>query len=183
LGRHTFIAIKVPSHIQTILSNWAAHFQEQIPLKSWTDQEDYHITLSFLGETADSQIEQLSQELNEAVQHHTPFQLFLDGIGTFGRETTPRVLWAGVDRENRLVQLQKGVYQACKHSGFQWDNRPYRPHITLGKKWAGTEPVSSDFLNFELEDNRTNWLVEEIALYEIRPNQLPRYHPMHVFKL
>ena len=49
------------------------------------------------------------------------FELTLDEIGTFGKPEQPRILWAGVEFEQRLFDVQAKVYQACLDVGFSLD--------------------------------------------------------------
>ncbi|MGR5883284.1 2'-5' RNA ligase family protein [Bacillus cereus] len=47
---HYFVAITLPNHIKEMLYNYKEDMQEELQFRSWVHKEDYHITLSFLGE-------------------------------------------------------------------------------------------------------------------------------------
>jgi RNA 2',3'-cyclic 3'-phosphodiesterase len=184
LMSHIFIGIQVPNAIGVTLNDWSEKFRKQIPLKQWTHQEDLHITLAFLGDMKQGDFSQLKEALTKISQTAPSFQLKINGAGFFGNPKTPRVLWAGLQKEAPLFELQKQIYEACIAAGYNLDKRPYRPHITLGKKWGGTEPVAIDLEDTkEQEDNELSWLVKDFVIFEIHPNLSPRYKPIERYLL
>ena len=56
----------------------------------------------------------------------------MHGAGTFGRSSSPRVLWLGVDGEVRaLASLQRDVAGELEAIGFPREERAFSPHLTL----------------------------------------------------
>ncbi len=70
-----------------------------------------------------------------AFRRRRPFELSFQGVGAFPDWSIPRVLWAGrCDGQRRLIDLAHGVEAATVQAGFApWD-RPFRPHLTLGRR-------------------------------------------------
>jgi 2'-5' RNA ligase len=180
---HIFAGLKVPEHITMKLKKWSDYYESKIPLKQWTHPEDYHITLAFLGSAEKGQLDQLKKSLTEIALESQRFSLNVEGIGSFGRPKTPRVLWVGLHKEIQLFDLQKKVQLACIAAGYHLDERSYNPHITLGKKWEGSTPVELDNKNNELTHGELAWSVEDFRIFEIHPQKSPKYNTAEIYTL
>jgi RNA 2',3'-cyclic 3'-phosphodiesterase len=67
----------------------------------WSDAADFHLTLAFLGEVSEHHIQDLI-DIGRSVR--TPsFRLELESVGLFSSRGRPRVLWAGVHKEEKRV--------------------------------------------------------------------------------
>jgi 2'-5' RNA ligase len=62
-----------------------------------------------------------------------PFEIVFEGIGFFPNAKSPRVFWAGVKAGAELLQLAKSVEDALLPLGFQAEDKPYHPHLTLAR--------------------------------------------------
>lgn len=172
---HYFLAILLPNEVKTSLSEWANRLQEfPFNYKEWVHEKDFHITLKFLGGVADKQLVELNQKLIKGTSDLTPFTIKGDNIGTFGSPKEPRVLWAGVSADETLFQTQSLVDQICFESGFTKENRPYRPHITIAKKWRGGTIDIEAFPSLPAEFFES-WTVSSFVLYQIHPSKKPKY--------
>ncbi|SDN03247.1 RNA 2',3'-cyclic phosphodiesterase [Sediminibacillus halophilus] len=178
---HYFIGIPLNERIQHQLKLVQEKLKRRPDLayKNWTHPQDMHITLKFLGPSPDSTIKELKRDLQQISQKHC-FSLDIKGIGHFGNPQEPRVVWAGVENASPLAALQKQVDGLCQTLGWSLENRPYRPHITLAKKWAGNKkvniPITEEFPFGNLE-------VERIHLYQIHPSQTPKYEAIETISL
>src|ERR1700761_1842034 len=92
----------------------------------WTASESWHITLQFLGNTAEyACIVARLRELRAAT-----IAVQMEGLGSFERAG---VFFAGVALTEELVALQRSVTTATGGCGFVPETRPYHPHITLAR--------------------------------------------------
>ncbi|WP_171016632.1 RNA 2',3'-cyclic phosphodiesterase [Pseudalkalibacillus caeni] len=184
-SHHYFIAIPPGKQIREIIEEWSLAFKEHFSYKVWVHKDDYHITLAFLGAATDPSLAQMKDNLSIALKKFTPFKLELKGTGGFGKPKTPRVLWAGVSEPDVLFSLQDEVKRACETTGFKLDERPYRPHITIAKKWDGAGEVSYDWMKDVTgeKENRFSWNVDKIVLYKIHRNKKPHYEAIFEFPL
>jgi 2'-5' RNA ligase len=109
----------------------------------WVEPENLHLTLKFLGEVPEEQIEAIVEALRAIAQATAPFPFTVKGVGGFPDLRRPRVLWVGVEPTPPLMRLQQIVEQAMERLGFPPEERAYHPHITLGrvKAMAGLEKV------------------------------------------
>lgn len=178
---HVFLAISLPPQVRQALHEQSRHIRGKLPYRTWPHPEDYHITLVFLGSADFGQIAELKQTVAPAVKRCSPFNIALNGIGTFGKKQQPRVLWAGVSAGRQLYDLQREVVRACRSAGFHPDERPYKPHITLAKKWTGQSTLDRTILT--RRPANVSWSVRDIVLYRIHPGKQPKYEPLKIFPL
>ena len=100
----------------------------------WIRSEGVHVTLKFLGEVPVKQLPQVKLAIQEAVVGHSPFELELSNIGTFGGREGLRIMWVGIAGDVlRLEALVRAVNAALAVVGFEPERRPFRPHLTLGR--------------------------------------------------
>ena len=97
---------------------------------------NHHITLVFLGNFPEDRIACFQKQAAEI--SFRPFSLILDHLGTFKKA---RVLWMGVSEVPRgLSRLHEQLNAALQSCGFEPEERKYRPHLTLFRKFTGKLP-------------------------------------------
>lgn len=100
----------------------------------WTAAGSAHITLQFIGEVEASQAEILKMALPAEVAKHSTTTLQTGRLGVFPNQRKPRVLWMGLDGEHEgLNRLQHDLGRLLLAQGFEIEERPFAPHITLGR--------------------------------------------------
>ena len=63
-----------------------------------------------------------------------PFQLRLSKIGAFPRLNYPRVIWVGIkEGAEESKKLASEIEKSLKEFGFPEEQRPFSPHLTLGR--------------------------------------------------
>lgn len=76
----------------------------------------------------------LTSALTRAVTGLAAFDAEVRGLGAFPAPTHPRVVWAGIaDGAPALVDVAGRVEVALAALGFPPDERPFSPHVTLGR--------------------------------------------------
>ncbi|KGP71220.1 RNA 2',3'-cyclic phosphodiesterase [Pontibacillus yanchengensis] len=175
MDAHYFIGISLPKEVSAHLSRWQREIKQHAEYKNWTNPEDLHITLKFLGATSEKKVKQLCNEL-VACGDVSPFSLNIEGFGFFGNPSSPRVIWAGVEKARSLLLLQERIEQVCSKLGFEKETRTYKPHITLAKKWQDSSSIHPE-LDAILKQK--DWLetfeVNTFTLFKIHPKQTPKY--------
>lgn len=95
--------------------------------------ENLHLTLRFLGDTDDVAFDRLLAALEDRVLP-APFLVRLGALGAFPNGRRASVLWLDVsDGADRLEGLHAAVEDACEVAGFDPEERPFRPHVTLSR--------------------------------------------------
>ena len=130
----TFIAIPLPNECQVLLDQMQQYLRACKADVRWVAIPSIHLTLKFLGEVDPEAIPKLNGMLSEACKSERRFELRLHGLGCFPNARNPRVIWCGIDGEtNSLSRLQHCVESSCAQVGFAPEDRPFRPHLTLGR--------------------------------------------------
>ena len=130
----TFIAIELGDEARNYLTRELRRLAQTLPHLRWVDSQTLHLTLSFLGELDDEQLDQATQATIDTAVNEKPFTLRIGSLGTFGPPRSPRVVWIGVtDNTPRLLALQKHLTALLAEQGFPPEDRPYSPHLTLAR--------------------------------------------------
>ncbi len=102
---------------------------------------------------------------------HTPFELEAAGLGCFGKEESPKILWAGgVSHEDELRELQRTLAQGLTNDGFTLQNPSFKPHITLSRFRAGAGSVA-ELIERYRSTRFGSWSVQDFALFDSTPGQ------------
>lgn len=96
---------------------------------NFTNKENLHLTLVFLGEVGKTG---LVIDAMDQVQA-PPFSLQIGGLGRFRRQGGD-IYWLGVRQTPGLLAAQSQLAQALRQRGFPVESRPYTPHLTLGRE-------------------------------------------------
>ncbi|GIO67862.1 MULTISPECIES: RNA 2',3'-cyclic phosphodiesterase [Paenibacillus] len=187
-----FIAVRLPDELKSVLERWREAHQHLYPFKKWTHREDYHITVQFLGDVEPERVPAIAEKLKSIASQFRPFELGFGKAGVFGAEASPRVLWAGViDYKNGLAELQEKVTDAMETLGFAKESRPYRPHITIARKYAGNQgfqlasmpPLLQQTAASEQGDDMATWIADEFVLFSTHLHEKPMYEILESFRM
>lgn len=100
----------------------------------WVAPENLHYTLKFLGDIAPDIVRPLGDSLTELALQTNPFEMRVGRLGAFPNLQAPRVLWVGLTGgENELSALAREVSSRVKLFPTQADNKPFKPHLTIGR--------------------------------------------------
>ncbi|HSI66562.1 MAG TPA: RNA 2',3'-cyclic phosphodiesterase [Planococcus sp. (in: firmicutes)] len=175
MDKHYFVGIPVPLDVAKHLAETRKGWNLQSH-KIYSSPEDMHITLLFIGPASEEQISRLIDELSQL--KHPQFTLTVKGVETFGNPTTPRVVYAAIEAEPQLFELHQEIIEASKLKDLVGDIKSLVPHITLAKKWGGGEPFRT-----ELGIRPVSFKVSAFSVFEIQPQQQPKYKPISTIKL
>ncbi|HLV99792.1 MAG TPA: RNA 2',3'-cyclic phosphodiesterase [Ktedonobacterales bacterium] len=130
----TFIAIDLNDEARGYLHQQVQKLSRLLPRVRWVDPESLHLTLAFLGELDDAQLEQASQATLETAQAVRPFIVRVGVPGIFGPPQNPRVIWLGLAGDLQpLLGLQATLAGRLAQKGFPPEERAYAPHLTLAR--------------------------------------------------
>lgn len=120
-----FTAIELPAPIVDALVALQPQARPGIRL---VGRAQMHLTLHFIGDADPDAVTRALAGLRAA-----RFDLSISALGMFSRRGKPAALWAGIDREERLLALYDTIGEALSAAGYTLDARPYRPHVTLAR--------------------------------------------------
>lgn len=132
-----FIAIELMEQIRRELRRVQAELGKSFSRGvSFTKGEQLHITLKFLDQVPEAKIGAVIEKMRLAACGIKPFEMEIEGAGCFPAHGPARILWAGM-RDLSEVQALKTLQQRCEGElstlGFERDNRPFSPHITIAR--------------------------------------------------
>ena len=158
----SFIAIPIAKQLRDELGDAAAQmaYQDKSNAVRWVDQQNYHITLAFLGDQEQPDLEALADQLDRILSSE-PFSFTVSHCSPFP-ESRPKLIAALIDADDALTKLHRQVRSAISDCSLLVDKRRFIPHITLGRyrhsrnRFAGAIPNSLSLVD----------QVNEVCLYE-----------------
>lgn len=182
---HFFLAVSLPMETKLKLKEECSIIKENLSFQRWVHHEDYHITLAFLGSAQNNMLKRAQELVGERIKGQKSFPLQITGLGVFGRTDSPRIFWADTYKEKRLSAVRDIVFSACTDAGFQLETRPFKPHITLARKWAGTSPFHTSLLetNNPFYKCALTFTASEVVLYQTHLDKTPKYEKIAIFPL
>ena len=126
-----FIAVNFDAPTKDKLACLREELRKNSRHGSFTQTDNLHLTLAFLGECSTKQLESASAAM-DAVSFK-PFVLTVDQIGCF-RRSDGDIWWAGIAENRVLLDIQSSLANRLVALEFNVDKRRYNPHITVGRR-------------------------------------------------
>lgn len=201
----TFIALSLPLEALATIEEAVTTLREALPLISWTDPKDRHLTLAFLGDQQAAGIDAATRALHSLAAMPAP-PLRLTGLSTFpanseGPSRHWRVLVVACALEPRLILLHRLVNEVLLREfamvgksvpnkdwgdGIRPPRRAFAPHLTLARASRGGASPRLDPEALEKAGRmvaaaapRAGWPSETLTLYASEPGPGGiRYRPL-----
>ena len=122
-----FVGFPLPASVR----HQVALLASGLPGARWSDSENYHLTLRFIGEVDEGTAEDIDTALLKIDVES--FDVTLSGIGYFGKPKAARALWVGVAPSEPLLRLRAKIETALQRIGLPAEERKFTPHVTLAK--------------------------------------------------
>jgi 2'-5' RNA ligase len=131
----SFIAVKISQEIQSAIARSIAPLQKSLPkpLVRWVAPDNVHLTIKFLGDVSPANLDQLAEALKTEVRNHEIFTIPVGGLGAFPTSRRARVIWIGLEAPGALNSLMRGVEAVAARLGYASEDRPFSPHLTIGR--------------------------------------------------
>ncbi len=126
-----FIGIDLDEGIRGRIARFIEGVSGFAPEARWVRPESLHITLKFIGEQKEEQVEAITQRLRRV--EFPPFEIQVSGYGFFPTAKSPRVFWIGIRTDKQLAHLACDIDSAVAEFGIAREDRPYSPHLTLAR--------------------------------------------------
>jgi len=165
-----FIAIEIPQNIRVKITEITDYLQSKTSPTAvkWSEYENLHLTIKFIGETKQEKIEEITKVLSQSLAHQAPFSLEIGGLGMYPNNTNPRVIWLGVTGGEPLIAMHNILDQNLARLGIQREGRPFSPHLTIARLRRNTDAASSKTIGRTLSQFR----VDSLGLFNIDRVQL-----------
>ncbi len=171
-----FTAIRLPEDIKRSLTLLKGNLRGA----KWVSQENLHITLRFIGEVTEKDLQGIKEELRNISFY--PFKLKLKDLGHFSAKSTPRVLWVGVDPKEEILELKERIDTGLLNLNIPRDKKKYVPHVTLARfKGSNFEEVAQ-YLQAGLGFFTREFELNEMVLFSSKTKEdEPQYSIEEIF--
>lgn len=186
-----FIALELPPAVQSALETPLQTIQSIPGSKAvrWTPLKNIHLTLKFLGDTPDTQVDEIQAAIESAGKDIPALDLTIQGIGVFPNPKRPRIVWLGLeDHSKQLKMLQRNIEQQMELLGFAPEQRSFSPHLTVGRvkknaDWSAVAKLGEAIAQIDAGIN-IDWPCEAISLVksDLRPTG-PIYTSLYHYQL
>ena len=144
-----FISINLPKEVSKEL----IRIQNLLPDFKGKMTEHFHLTLKFLGEIDDKQLNYVQKELQKI--GFEPINTELGKSGTFPKKGKPRIVWIEIKGIN---ELQKRIESTLKI--FSKDR--FQSHVTIARIKSSEEGFSQKVKKIEI--NPTRFTIRSFSL-------------------
>ena len=170
----SFLAIELPKPILRKIEEVEGDLRSTHADVRWVSPEKIHLTLKFFGNIEELRIDPIFKSIEEPIRDALPFSVRVRGAGAFPSLKNPRVVWMGLaDGKEMLISLQKQIEARLEKIGFEPEDRPFQPHLTLGrmKSSRGKEELSRRMEKYT-EEEFGDCQVERVVLFksDLRPS-------------
>lgn len=136
----TFIAVELPDAVKRRVVEQQRRIERQLVQAQlagcirWTIPSNLHLTLRFLGDSDEGQIETVRSDLAQIAAASAPLKLALGRLGCFPNFRRPNIVWLDFEGDLApLKALQRACEAAARSAGFAPEERPFTPHLTVGR--------------------------------------------------
>ena len=144
------------------------------PKVVWVRPTALHVTIKFLGEVDEAEVERLKPMLSPPIAI-APFDVSWRGIGAFPSPRHPRALWLGViNGAAQLAAIESEVSKRIAGASVQLDDRVLLPHLTLGRVKMAGKGIDWPKILKACELRNVTSHIDRVTLYR---SQLSQYGP------
>lgn len=167
-----FVAIEIPPQLQDEIQKATTDLQKKLgtDVIRWVALRNVHLTLKFLGDVSPANVDMIEQMLTREASQHQPFDMQVEGLGTFPNPRRPRVLWVGLVAPPALASLQRGIETAASRLGYTAEERDFSAHLTIGRVRQNASATDLLKIRTALEQTRIgqlgNVFVDAIYLFK-----------------
>jgi 2'-5' RNA ligase len=97
------------------------------------EPENVHITLKFLGDVEEDQVDDIEKAMRDSVKDIEPFKIKLIGTGVFPNQRNVKVIWVGVENGKYLEEIAGNIDERLSHLGFKKEKRGFSSHLTVAR--------------------------------------------------
>src|SRR5687768_15040141 len=110
--RRIFVAVNISEEARRLAASYAEGLRSVVPRSgaSWVRPDKHHLTLRFIGNCTDRELEVLTIGVDRIAEKMRPFYLAIKGTGVFPPTRDARVVWLGVcDPSNSLNSIERAI--------------------------------------------------------------------------
>ncbi len=143
-----FIAINLENSVKKYIKNIQEYLKENSKKGSFSNEDNFHITLKFIGEIEQSDIEDLCCAIDETCYSFRNFKISLNTLGFFSNYNKSTA-WVGVNESKELKLIYSKLEKNTQKYGFSNSRQKFTPHITIARQIElkkSREEIKNDIL-------------------------------------
>jgi len=183
-----FIAVDTSIEIRQKIMRMIDTLKAESKGVRWVHPDRMHITMYFLGEVIEDDLQMIENVIQSSVENIHPFSISVEGVLAFPRITAPRVLWVGVKNDTGELKrmhdsFSRGFIETGAHVEHEAEKK-YTPHITIGRVKGRDTGGLIEALDSLTEGSFGTLSVKEVVLYRstLTPHG-PIYDKIRVYSL
>jgi 2'-5' RNA ligase len=131
-----FVALDIDDSIRGRIACFLEGVREFAPDARWVRPESLHVTLKFIGEKSENEVETIKESL--ATITADSFELNFRAYGFFPGAHAPRVFWVRSEGGAKLTSLARTVDETLAQLGIPKEEHAFNAHLTLARGGGGS---------------------------------------------
>lgn len=163
--RRLFVGINLSPFLKKKLAQEVSTWGKAVIIP--THEENFHITLHYLGFVLEDQIPEICQTLENVAARTQVFDVYFNEMQIVDSLENPKMIWLSGEPSEPLRKLHQEIEKAF--GTFTAERKSFRPHVTLAKikkaKWREAEVSGNPLPKIKMCLN-VNDPVDTITLFE-----------------
>ncbi len=131
-----FVALDIDDAVRSRIARFVDGVRGFAPDARWARPESLHVTLKFIGEKSEEEVEKIKQALETMVADS--FEMSFRGYGFFPGARSARVFWVGIEAGSKLTSLAALVDERLASLDIPKEEHAFSPHLTLARGGKGS---------------------------------------------
>lgn len=169
-----FYAVNFKDNIKEALVDNLSEIQKYIIKGNFTEKNNFHITLVFVGECEPDKFNDLKKVVDNTVLklNPTPIKAAIYGLGTFKRPGD-ELLWAGVKTNPEDTDMLNNINKTIVEELAGYDinindgDKKFKPHVTIARRVEFRKIPGNGFNDMrQIKFTPINFLIDSLTLME-----------------
>lgn len=131
-----FVALDIVDGIRDRIARFLDGVRGFAPDARWVRPESLHVTLKFIGEKPEEEVEKIKRVLETVAAGR--FEMNFLGYGFFPSARAARVFWVGIEAGRGLPPLAEMVDEKLASLAIAKEEHVFNPHLTLARGGGGS---------------------------------------------
>jgi 2'-5' RNA ligase len=127
-----FVALDIDDSGRARIARFLDGVRGFAPDARWVRPESLHVTLKFIGERSEEEVENIKRALETIGA--SALEMNIRGYGFFPGARAPRVFWVGIEGGARLTSLATAVDETLARLDIPKEEHAFNPHLTLARR-------------------------------------------------
>ena len=181
-----FIALLLPDNIKGKLGDLINDLSSRTHSIRWVAAHNIHLTLKFIGERPEKDIEPIANVVEGAVHGRSKIKVHIKDCGGFPNLSRPRVIWVGLEGTEPAAEISGLINKKLVPMGIEAEKRKFSPHLTIGRLKKSARPPLPELSGYleNLDFDAGSVILDKVALVKstLTPNG-PIYENLKIYLL